>query len=539
MKKQGKEEGKTERQERMPLAERLAEYEKQNRSSFHVPGHKGNSIFPEYGGISGLFPSGMLKADLTEIDGFDDLHHPHGIIQDAQHLAADLFGADETFFLVNGTTSGIMAAVAAAASGGAPVLVCRGCHESVIRGLILGGASPVYIKETFDERQGIPSGITTESVRRALQECPQARALVIPHPSYYGTCSRLKEITELCHSFRTAVIADEAHGAQMYFSAQPGFYGALEAGCDISVQSTHKMLGSLTQSSMLHVKGDLIDRSRLRSLISFMNSTSPSYLLMASLDAVRCETALRGREIWPRIRELTAQTAEQIGKIRGMRCVTKYRDADGECREIEGCRLLISAEELGVTGYALYEILSERYGIDAEFADDLYVIAVTGSGTQKSDCEALSAALQDFSRKTERKAQERQKCGDTCAEPQYETDGMPKQTEYGQALRRRLNSYISLRHEGALSPRQAYFSPTERVALEEASGRISARSVALYPPGIPVLYPGEVISGEIRDYLISSLRDGCHIHGILREGGTFFLHAVVERSSTALFGMFF
>ena len=516
------------KQKKMPLADRLLEYEKQRRISFHVPGHKGSFFFSASEPLSSLFSPGMIKADITEIDGFDDLHHPQGIILEAERLAAELFGADETFFLVNGTTSGVAAAVSAVAYQGAPVLVCRHCHESVIRGLILGGGQPVYLEESFDEELGIPAGVSRQSVQRALERCPQARALVITHPSYYGTCSRLQEITDLCHSFGTAVIADEAHGAQLYFSDQRDFPGALEAGCDISVQSTHKMLGSLTQSSMLHVRGDLIDRDRLRSLAGMMNSTSPSYLLMASLDAVRHEMALRGKDIWPVLGKMTAAAADEIAGIDGIRCVREYRNAEGKRQKIEGSRLLISAAGMGISGRNLYEILAREYRIDAEFADEFYVIAVAGSGTQRHDFTSLREALTDFSEK-------RKKC---CGDPCFESSHRQAEEKID-SLRRRLKRYFSLRHEAALSPRDAFFSPSEKIPLREAAGRTAARSVSVYPPGIPVLCPGEVITEEICRYLTEALKDGCHIHGIAREGETFFIRAVTEQISSALFGIRF
>ena len=520
--------GPEERQAKMPLADSLSEYGRQKHVSFHVPGHKGESPFSASEGISALFSAKTMNADITEIEGFDDLHHPQGIILEAEHLAAELFGADETFFLVNGTTSGVAAAVAAAAYQGSLVLVCRHCHESVVRGLILGGAQPVYVEETFDEELGIPTGVSTESVRQALKRYPQARALVITHPSYYGTCSKLREIADLCHSFGTAVIADEAHGAQLYFSDQQDFPGALRAGCDISVQSTHKMLGSLTQSSMLHVRGDLIDRERLRKMIGLMNSTSPSYLLMASLDAVRYEMALRGKEIWSAAVRMTGEAADRIGKIDGIRCLREYRNAEGEKQRIEGSRLLISAAEAGISGRSLYKILAHEYRIDLEFADDFYVVAVTGSGTQYRDFAALSDALRDLSGRVKKRF------GDP-------DSGLRQRLTEEKIvfLRRHLKRYLSLGHETALSPREAFFSPSERIPLQEACGRTAACSVAVYPPGIPVLYPGEVITEEICRYLTDALRDGCHVHGIGQEGGIFFISAVTEQICSALFGMRF
>lgn len=552
------------RQEKMPLAGLLASYTGRDRVSLHVPGHKGRipSADASFSGEAGLFfsmaPEKFLRADITEIDGFDDLHNPTGVIREAQQLAADLFGADETFFLVNGTTSGVVAAVAAAAYKGEPVLVARDCHESVTRGLILSGAQPIYIDAAFDEEQGIPAGIHTESVRTALDLNPGVRALVLTHPSYYGTYGRLEEIVALCHSREVAVIADEAHGAQLYFSGQEEIPAALAAGCDISVQSTHKMLGSLTQSSMLHVRGERIDRRMLRSLISLMNSTSPSYLLMASLDAVRHEMALRGEEIWREKRKLAAEFAERIERIQGIRCVREFTDAEGCRRELEGCRLLFSAEESGIGGRQLAKLLAEEHRIDAELWDGPYVLAVVGSGTERSDLLALEKALKDISasavrRRTGSAAEVSLSSVGEAAESTDSAESAEsasgrfqngEETAGGQTgqmdLRKeKMRAYRTLKHRSALSPRDAFFSPAEIVSLEEAAGRIASNAVSVYPPGIPVLYPGEIISEEIRDYILNAARE-CEMHGMAEEEGERLCIRVVTERQDALFcGMLF
>lgn len=507
------------KQDKMPLAERLTEYVDSDRISLHIPGHKGNVQGQMTEAAAALFSERMLRADITEIDGFDDLHCPEGVIAEAQALAADLFGAEETFFLVNGTTAGMMAAVASVAYEEAPILVCRDCHKSVTRGLILSGAMPIYIENKFDEALAIPCGISVSEIKEALEKNPGIRGIVLTYPSYYGTYSQIKEIVDLCHSYGAAVIADEAHGAQLYFTNQEGLVGALSAGCDISVQSTHKMLGSLTQSSMLHVRGDLVDRKRLKYHVSLMNSTSPSYLLMASLDAVRCTMAKSGGPIWKNVLEIVSTAADSIDKIEGMRCVTHFEDAHGMIRRLEGSRLLISAAELGISGGELAKMLAREYHIDVEFSDRFYIIAVAGSGTQKRDFDALVRALKTISAKHSGNA-DREKM-------EQEIDIRRCQT-------------ASLKHHSVSSPRKAFYAEHEVISLAEAEGRTAAFEVTIYPPGIPALYPGEEITCEIRDYLRKEVEAGSHIHGILyEESGIPMICVVKAKEESMIFSMLF
>lgn len=507
-----------------PLADRLKEYISSGRISLHIPGHKGNASAGAVSDLAEIFSEDVLKADITEIDGFDDLHCPEGIIAEAQQLAADLFGADETFFLVNGTTSGIMAAVAATAYEEAPILVGRDCHKSVTRGLILGGGMPVYVESGYDEENGIPCGLSVSAVKEALESSPGVRGLILTNPSYYGTYSQLEEIVELCHSRGAVVIADEAHGAQLYFTDQEGISPALAAGCDVSIQSTHKMLGSLTQSSMLHVRGDLIDRDRLRKMISMMNTTSPSYLLMASLDAVRHTMEQRGREIWKNVLKAVSDASEHIDEIPGIRCLTRYTDADGIQRRTEGARLIISADGLGISGKELAEILTVRYHIDVEFSDHLYIIAAAGSGTLTSELEALTEALRDIS-------------AAVSGSPEFR----PEETaEKRKMLLERNTAGGRLSHHSAVTPRKAFYSQHEVIPLAEASGKTAACDVAVYPPGIPALYPGEEVTWEIVEYLLQEKRLGSHIHGITEEeDGTPMICVMTGEIESMLFNMYF
>lgn len=521
-----------------PLADLLREYIDSDRVSLHIPGHKGGGISEGTAQLEELFPREVLRADITEIDGFDDFHCPEGVIAQAQELAADLFGAEETFFLINGTTSGIIASIAAAASEGEPILVGRDCHKSVIRGLILSGAMPVYVENGFDQSLGIPCGISVSAIQKALEQNPGVRALILTNPSYYGTYSQLREIVALCHSRDVLVIADEAHGAQLHFAPQEGIYSGLSTGCDISVQSTHKMLGSLTQSSMLHVRGDLVDRSRLRYLVHMMSTTSPSYLLMASLDAVRSNMARCGGEVWENVLSIVESAAVRIDEIPGIRCISEYTDADGVLRKIEGSRLLVSAWDMGIGGRELADLLCESYHIDVEFADHLYIVAAAGSGTTEKEFLLLENALRDISAaQGKAAAEEKQDQADQTAKA--DRGEQADRAEHWQRGVQRNIAAARLQHRPAMAPRKAFYSQHETASLKEACGRTAAFDVAVYPPGIPVLYPGEEITEGIRDYLLNELKWGSHVHGITWENGVPLIRVVTGEMESMLFQMYF
>ncbi len=496
-------------QSMMPLADALIEYIKSERIPMHIPGHKRNcsADIPE---LEALMGAQALGCDITEIKGFDDLHEPESIIKEAMELAAKLFGADETYFLVNGTTSGIMAAVASAALEGERVLVAADCHKSVTRGLILSGADPVYISPHIDAATALPAGIDHEQVERVLSY-GGVRALVLSNPSYYGTYSDLERIVETAHRYGAAVIVDEAHGGHLRFTDQKMIKDAMSAGADISVQSTHKMLGSLTQSSMLHVKGDRVDRKRLAYNIRLLTSTSPSYLLMGSLDAVRHRMAAYGRRIWENICALVSEYSDRINDIEGINCIRHFNDAHGVRKPIDGARLLISAEELGISGYELSEILCREYNIDMELADDRYALAVMGSATERLQLDALLAALECISIKhisTNNLSSEAAPGADTHNNINIKYDNTKVNGMSAAA------AAASLNHICEITPRKAVFSRHDLVEAEYASGRISAEEIAVYPPGIPFVVPGEKLTDETIGMITQLAERGVHVHGI-------------------------
>ncbi len=520
-------------QEKMPIVDKLEKYKKLGRISMHIPGHKGMegiNVIPEFNKI---FGENVLECDITEIDGFDDFHKAEGIILEARRLAAELFGGDDTYFLTNGTTSGIMAAIASVANEGEFILVARDSHKSVMRGIVLSGAQPIYINPVIDDINMLTAGLSNSEVKMMLENNREIKGLVLSNPSYYGTYSDLRSIVKIAHEYGIVVIVDEAHGAHIQFTEQNNICSAMFAGADICVQSTHKMLGSLTQSAMLHVKGDLVNQRRLEYNIGFMTSTSPSYLLLASLDAVRHRMAANGNKIWRHVQQMVAETINNLSEIKGIKCVSKFKNGQGILVPIENCRLIISALEMGISGGRLADLLLVDYSIDVEFADDLYIIAVCGSGTKKSDLQAMENALKDISNrfysgdiniisediyceeihtdgnlynyKNDEEAEKGYK--DTDIKNDFVCDGKYKTISAGMRA-------ILLKYEQKITPRQAINAAQDVIDLRYAEGRIAASEVAVYPPGIPILQPGELISEDIRDLILSEFYKGAHIHGI-------------------------
>lgn len=474
----------------MPLSDAVSEFASDDRISFHVPGHKGNGN--EGGAAAGIFEKNILKCDLTELPGLDDLHHSSGVIRQAEQEASVLFGSDETFFLANGTTSGAAAAIAAVSSEKTNVILERSIHGCATTGLIISGASPYYIYDHYDSEKNLSGGISADDVKRSLELCENPSAVFVTHPSYYGTYSSLSEIVDAAHCAGVPVIADEAHGAQMMFTGQR-IISAMEAGADISVQSTHKMLGSLTQSSMLHVQGNLVDRKRLKFFINMMTSTSPSYLLMSSLDAARADADRNGSEKWHKIRTLVSDAADRIDRIPGMRCCREFTGADGLKHDTEGSRLLVTACDLGLSGRDLEKILSEKYRIDAEFSDIRYAILLAGAGSRESDFDMLTAALSDISA--------------------HYSDKAPEPFHRFSRQMEMYDSLFKLRMSAELTPRQAVFSDYSILDSEKSEGRISACDISVYPPGIPAVRAGELLSRDIINYIVECSKLGFEFHG--------------------------
>ncbi len=463
-----------------PLLDALTAYRNQSPAYFRIPGHRyERGISPRWLEQVG---GAIFGYDLSEAEGLDDLHNPQGVIREAQELAAEAFGADHTYFLVNGTTCGNEAMILSTVWEGETILVPRNAHKSILMGLILSGAKPAWLMPQLLDN-GLVGGVTPESVEEAFQRHPQAKGVLLVSPTYYGLCSDLQTIGEICHRRGALLLVDEAHGAHLSFSSKLPL-GALQQGADLCAQSIHKVAGSLTQSSLLHIQGKLADRMRVEQSLRMVQSTSPSYLLMASLDAARCELAVHGEQLMDRACELAAQARKEIREISGMECIGQELVGQGGIAAVDPTRLVFSGKKLGLTGYQLQELLYEQSGVTLELADHRYVVGVITSANTEDEIHRLTQGI--------RKLSHRETSGELADYSQRPLPGIPPMV---------------------CTPREAWGASVEDVPWEQTVGRIAGQALAPYPPGIPAIYPGERMTEEIWNYLEEFRKKGYPIHG--------------------------
>lgn len=464
----------SEKQTKAPILDGLIKFDKTAHGYFCVPSHHRGSGADS--GFTELFGGSLLKYDLTETPLTDDLHEAEGFIKEAEELAAELFGADRTFFLVNGTTCANEAMITASVSEGEKILVARNCHKSVLMGLIISGAVPVYIEPEKSSSFGAFGSVSPEKVRAAFEMEPYIKAFILTSPTYHGICSDLEAIADICHSYGAMLLVDEAHGSHLAFSdSLPKT--ALESGADMTAQSIHKTLGSMTQSSMLHVKGNLADISRVDAALKLVQSTSPSYILMASLDSARRQAAIRGRELVERLIKTSEYLRSALNSIDGIYCPDGTNDKN--VFALDRTRIVFSSDAMA--GFDLADRLLKCCGICTEMADSRNVTAIMGFGDTKAECDRLIQAVREIA-----------PIIGNFSDEGFVFPAVPPMV---------------------LTPRKAFFSKSIRVPLSEAVGEISAEMIAPYPPGIPVVYPGEMITDEIHNFITDSVEKGRHIHG--------------------------
>jgi Arginine/lysine/ornithine decarboxylases len=469
------------RQARTPLFTGLLEHAKRKPLQFHIPGHKrGAGMNPEFRDFIG---ENALSIDLINIAPLDDLHNPHGIIKEAQELAAEAFGADHTFFSVQGTSGAIMAMVMSVVEPGDKIIVPRNVHKSVITALILAGATPVFIHPVMDETLGIAHGITTASVQRALEQHPDAKAVLVINPTYFGVAANLREIVMVAHSYGVPVLVDEAHGAHIHFHEELPM-SAMEAGADMAATSLHKLGGSLTQSSILNVREGRVNPQRVQTIMSMLTTTSTSYILLASLDAARKQLALHGREMNEKALRLARRAREALNQIPGIYCFGDERIGEEAIYDYDPTKLTIHVRELGITGYEAEKWLREVHNIEVELSDLYNVLCFITAGDSEETVNALVAAIRDLS-----------------------------QTFYSKRTAREVRVVLPKIPVLALSPRDAFYAETETVPLDEAVGRIMAEFIMVYPPGIPIVMPGEILTEENLAYIRENLAVGLPVKG--------------------------
>jgi arginine decarboxylase len=465
-----------------PLFTGLLEHMKKNPIQFHIPGHKkGAGMDPEFRNFIG---ENALSIDLINIGPLDDLHHPKGIIKRAQELAAEAFGADYTFFSVQGTSGAIMAMVMSVAGPGDKIIVPRNVHKSVMSAIVFSGATPIFIHPEIDKELGISHGITPESVEKALKQHPDAKGVLVINPTYFGIAGDLKKIVEIAHSYHVPVLVDEAHGAHIHFHEDLPL-SAMQAGADMSATSVHKLGGSLTQSSILNVREGLVSAKHVQAILSMLMTTSTSYLLLASLDVARKRLATQGRELIEKAIQLAEKTRRQINEIPYLYCVGKEILGTEATHHYDPTKLIISVKELGLTGYDVEKWLREMYNIEVELSDLYNILCIITPGDTEQETDTLVHALRHLSEQFRHQAAKGTK-------PKVLLPDIP-------AL--------------ALTPRDAFYAETEVVPFEESVGRIIAEFIMVYPPGIPIFIPGEIITQENLNYIKKNLEVGLPVQG--------------------------
>jgi len=478
-------------QQALPLLEALQQCAQRPHAPFYTPGHKRGQGIPQP--MRDLLGDRPFLADLPELPELDNLFAPEGAILQAQALAADLFGASQTWFLANGSTCGIEAAVLSTCGPGDSLILPRNCHQAAIAALILSGATPVFLPPDYDAKWGIAHSVSPAVVAAALAQHPNAKAVMLVYPTYYGACGDVGAIAQLAHQRGIPLIVDEAHGA--HFAFHPEFpTPSLAAGADIVVQSTHKVLGAMTQASMLHCQGDRVDPDRLSRALRLVQSTSPSYLLLASLDAARWQLAQYGLELMQRTLDLAAIARTEIAQIPGLRLLTADQACTPGFVSLDPTRLTVDVSRLGLSGFAADEILHTQLGVTAELPALTHLTFILSLGNRPADIEQLISGFQILAQSVQ-----------TAEELEVEA---PKWT--GADV-----PWSAIEAEPLLSPRAAFLSRSEVVPLAQAGDRLSADTVCPYPPGIPLLIPGERISKAALQALDAVLNQGGVVTGLV------------------------
>lgn len=462
-----------------PVFDAVKQYVMENTLPFHVPGHKqgrGLKEFCDYVGKQ------VMSIDLTCFKGTDNICNPLDVIKDAQKLAADAYQADHAYFLVNGTTSGVQAMIMSVCQPGDKIILPRNAHKSAIGGLILSGALPVYLQPEVCLQHGITLSVTPEKVRKALEEHPDAKGVFIVNPSYYGFAPHLEAIVEIAHSYGVPVLVDEAHGAHLPFHPRLPV-SAMQAGADISAASTHKLAGSLTQSSLLLLKEGIISPNRVKSVLNLTQTTSPSYILLASIDAARKQMALRGKSMLEKTLVFVEMARKELTKIKGLQVFGPEMVGRSGCFAWDPTKLATDVRGLGLSGFEAETMLRREYRIQVELADLYNVLFLFSIGDNKQSVDSLITAMRGIA--------SGKKTKNVC-KPVIHLPEMPEQV---------------------VTPRQAFYSDTRLVELKKAKGEIAAEMVMAYPPGIPIVCPGERITPDIIDYVRVLKEQNCQLQG--------------------------
>ena len=460
-----------------PLYEALEKFRKARVVPFDVPGHKRGRGNPE---LTAFLGERCVGIDVNSMKPLDNLCHPVSVIRDAETLAADAFGAAHAFFMVGGTTSAVQSMVLSCLKRGDKIILPRNVHRSVINALVLCGAEPVYVNPEVDTRLGISLGMRREQVAAAIAAHPDAVAVLVNNPTYYGICSDIAALTKLAHDHGMLLLADEAHGTHFYFNDNLPL-SAMAAGADMAAVSMHKSGGSLTQSSLL-LLGPNVNAGYVSQVINLTQTTSASYLLLSSLDISRRNLAMHGREIFSKVMEMAQYARGEINRIGGYYAYAGELKNGDSVYDFDVTKLSVLTRDIGLAGIEVYDLLRDEYDIQIEFGDLGNILAYISIGDRMRDIERLVSALAEIRRLYQR-----------------ESTGMLTQ------------EYIPPRV--LVTPQEAFYAEKESLPIAETKGRICSEFVMCYPPGIPILAPGEQVTEEVLTYISYAKEKGCSLQG--------------------------
>jgi len=466
---------------RAPLLEGIVAYQRQGILPFTTPGHKrGLGADPD---LLATFGERLFQSDIPLGGGIDDTHFGAETLRAAEALAADAWGADRSFFLLNGSSAGNHAILLASLRPGDKVIVSRDLHKSLLVALILTGAEPIYLSPMLHPELNVGLGISAWQVEAALDLNPDAKLVALVSPSYCGVPSDLAGIAAVAHARGVPVHVDEAWGPQFHFHpALPP--SAMASGVDGAVISTHKVLGSLTQAAVLHARRGLVDLDRVRTTVGMVQTTSPSVLILASIDATRRQMALQGEELLDRTIALASDARRRLQELPGIGVLDAERLG---VSAFDLTKLVVDVDALGITGYAAEEALRNRFGIGPEMSDLVGLVFLVTIGDTQASIDRLVEAFATLSR-------------------EHYTGRIPRATL-------RSSGAVVAPGDLAMTPRDAFFAPSRTVPLEASGGEVSTELVIPYPPGIPVLAPGEVITADKIAYLREGAAHGMYLSG--------------------------
>ena len=464
-------------QQDTPIRKALEEQRYNRLAHFDVPGHKGGRGNKE---LRDFLGEECMRLDMNSMKPLDNLCHPVSVIKEAQELAAEAFGAKEAFFIVNGTTAAVQAMIMSVCKAGEKVIMPRNVHRSAINALVVNGAIPVYINPGTNKQLGIPLGMSVEDVKKAIIENKDAKAVLVNNPTYYGICSNLREIVKLAHENDMLVLVDEAHGTHLYFNDDLPV-SAMEAGADMAAVSMHKTGGSLTQSSIL-LTNEKVNSDYVRHIINLTQTTSGNYLLLSSLDIARKNMYMNGKEMVKKTLDFASYARDEINKLGGYYAFGEELIDGDMVYGFDSTKLSIHTRDIGLAGIEVYDLLRDDYGIQIEFGDIGNILAIISAGDRNIEIERLIAALSEIKR-----LHQKDKAG--------------------------LFDHEYIKPHIVMGPQQAFYSRKVSLPIEKSEGRVCGEFVMCYPPGIPILAPGELITKDVVNYIMYAKEKGCFMTG--------------------------